>query len=262
MDIPPTMDSSSESVPLVSVQGLVKQFQQGTATINALREVDLTIPQGKFVAIMGASGCGKSTLLHVMAGLTSPSAGTVCIEGTELSTLSDRELTRFRRRRIGLVFQAFNLIPTLTAEENIKLPLLCDQPPDDLDQRVDGLLERLGIAARRKHRPDALSGGEQQRVAIARALITEPALILADEPTGNLDSQSGQAICQLLQELCQEQQRTIVVVTHESGVAAWAERIVIMKDGRIVDQTEAEKFEDALSVATHYQSVLLAQATT
>lgn len=253
--------SSTSGPPPVRVQGVVKRFQQGDSAVEALRNVSFTVAPGKFVAIMGASGSGKSTLLHVMAGLTSPTEGTVEIEGTNLSDMSDGKLTRFRRRRIGIVFQAFNLIPSLTAEDNITLPLLSEQRPADLEDRLNRLLERLGLSSRRKHRPDALSGGEQQRVAIARALITEPALVLADEPTGSLDSVSGQGICRLLQELCREQQRTIVVVTHEPAVAVWAERVVIMKDGRIVNESETAPLGDAHSLAAHYQGVVSAAAT-
>ena len=241
--------------PPVAVRGIVKRFQQGDSAVEALRKVSFTVEQGKFVAIMGASGSGKSTLLHVTAGLTSPTEGTVEIEGQDISKMSDGQLTRFRRRRIGLVFQAFNLIPSLTAEDNITLPLLSDGKPKDLQERLDGLLNRLGLTSRRKHRPDALSGGEQQRVAIARALITNPALVLADEPTGSLDSVSGQGICKLLRELCHEQNRTIIVVTHEPAVAIWAERVVIMKDGQIVNETDTAPFGNSLALSTHYQSM-------
>ena len=176
-------------------------FQARRHRGRGLARISLTIPRGQFVAVMGASGSGKSTLLHVLAGLTWPDEGRVMIDGTDLSQLSDGQLTRFRRRRIGLVFQAFNLIPTLTARENILLPLLVDGSRLPSDGRARTLADRLGIASRLHHRPDALSGGEQQRVAIARALITDPALLLADEPTGSLDSVSGQNICRLLREL-------------------------------------------------------------
>ncbi|WP_254508381.1 ABC transporter ATP-binding protein [Anatilimnocola floriformis] len=251
----PAGSASTANKAPVAVRGIVKKFQQGDSTVEALRQVSFAVEQGKFVAIMGASGSGKSTLMHVVAGLTTPNAGTVEIEGVDLSTLSDAALTRFRRRRIGLVFQAFNLIPSLSAEDNITLPLLSDGKPKDMQQRLDTLLARLGLTSRRKHRPDALSGGEQQRVAIARALITDPALVLADEPTGSLDSVSGQGICKLLRELCQEQKRTIVVVTHEPAVAIWAEKVVIMKDGQIVNETDTAPFGNALALATHYQSI-------
>jgi putative ABC transport system ATP-binding protein len=220
--------------------------------------VSLEIGRAEFVAVMGASGSGKSTLLHVVAGLTSPDEGRVLVDGADLSKLNDAQLTRFRRRRIGLVFQAFNLIPSLSAEDNIALPLLVEGREDLVRQRLPLLLDRLGIEKRRHHRPDALSGGEQQRVAIARALISEPALVLADEPTGSLDSTSGQSICRLLRELCREQQRTIVVVTHEPAVAAWAERVVVMKDGRVLTEFDSPEVGDAQALAAQYQDAISA----
>ena len=220
----------------VRVEGATKRFHQGESVVEAIKDVCLSIEEGEFVAVMGASGSGKSTLLHVMAGLAPPDEGRVVIDGTDLSTMSDGQLTRFRRRKIGLVFQAFNLIPSLTADDNITLPILADGSNNQIDGRVERLLDRLGLVSRRHHRPDALSGGEQQRVAIARALVNDPALVLADEPTGSLDSISGQKICRLLRELCEEQHRTIVVVTHEPAVAAWAQRVVVMKDGQILTQ--------------------------
>jgi putative ABC transport system ATP-binding protein len=229
----------------VIVEGATKRFRQGDSLVEAIKDVSLSIANGKFVAIMGASGSGKSTLLHVMAGLTRPEEGRVVVDGTDLATLSDAKLTAFRRRKIGLVFQAFNLIPTLTAEENIVLPLMIEGRDDLAGQRLDPLLDRLGLTARRRHRPDALSGGEQQRVAIARSLIADPALVLADEPTGSLDSVSGQNICRLLRELSEEQHRTIIVVTHEPSVAIWAERMVVMKDGQILTDFETADFKDA-----------------
>jgi putative ABC transport system ATP-binding protein len=246
----------------VAAEGVTKRFRQGAEVVEAIKDVSLTIDDGEFVAIMGASGSGKSTLLHVMAGLTRPDEGRMVVADTDLSKLSDKKLTRFRRRKIGLVFQAFNLIPTLTAEENITLPLLTDGGAEQAGDRLDNLLDRLGLASRRRHRPDALSGGEQQRVAIARSLITDPALVLADEPTGSLDSVSGQNICRLLQELCEEQRRTIVVVTHEPTVAVWAERVAVMKDGRILTQFRTGEFNDAHSLAVHYQDVVNAAVPT
>ncbi len=242
--------------PPVVVEHATKRFRQGDSLVEALQGVSLSIEDGEFVAIMGASGSGKSTLLHVMAGLTQPEEGRVVIDGTDLSRLSDAKLTYFRRRKIGLVFQAFNLIPTLTAEENITLPLLIEGRGDLVGQRLDPLLNRLGLVSRRGHRPDALSGGEQQRVAIARSLISDPALVLADEPTGSLDSVSGQNICRLLRELSDELRRTIVVVTHEPSVAIWAERVVVMKDGRILNDFATSDFKDAQSLAVHYQDVV------
>lgn len=247
---------SNETAPPLRVEGVTKQFRQGVSTIEALKDVSLTVHPGEFVAVMGASGSGKSTLLHVMAGLTRPDVGRVLVEGEDVVALPDRKLTRFRRRRIGLVFQAFNLIPALTAEDNIRLPLLTDGRPEAADGKIDDLLTHLGIAGRRAHRPDALSGGEQQRVAIARALITDPAIVLADEPTGSLDSVTGQNLCRLLKELCHEQGRTIVVVTHEPAVAAWADRVVVMKDGRVLTEFCTKRFADPHALAAHYQDVV------
>lgn len=247
---------SSQPVPPVEVKGLTKRFKQGMVVVEAIRDVSLTVTPGEFVAIMGASGSGKSTLLHVIAGLTSPDEGEVLIDGTELSKLSDGQLTRFRRKKIGLVFQQFNLIPSLTAEDNVLLPLLTEGiATKEQQDRVQPLLERLGIAHRKLHRPDALSGGEQQRVAIARALVTNPAVVLADEPTGSLDSTTGQKICELLQELCEEQQRTIVVVTHEPTVARWASRVLVMKDGQRLTEFRTADFASTHELAMHYQDV-------
>jgi putative ABC transport system ATP-binding protein len=250
------MTTSANAPPPLQVKRLTKRFRQGQASIEAIRDIDLTIQRGQFVAVMGASGSGKSTLLHVMAGLTRPDAGEVLVDGQELSAMSDYNLTLYRRRRIGLVFQAFNLIPTLTARDNVLLPLLADRRTDLADGHLDQLLDRLGLLPRAGHRPDALSGGEQQRVAIARAIAPNPSIVLADEPTGSLDSVTGQSICRLLQELCQEQGRTIVVVTHEPAVAVWAQRIVVLKDGRVLTEFSAAQFHDAQSLAAHYQDVV------
>ncbi len=247
--------TASMSPPLVADR-VTKRFRQGEVIIEALKSVSLTITRGEFVVVMGASGSGKSTLLHVTAGLTKPEQGRILVDGQDLSAMSDRRLTFFRRRHIGLVFQAFNLISTLTAEDNILLPLLAAGRKHLGNGQLDNLLTRLDLAERRRHRPDALSGGEQQRVAIARALATDPSIILADEPTGSLDSVSGQNICRLLQELCREQKRTIVVVTHEPAVAIWAERIVVLKDGRILTEFKTAEYPDLLSLAGHYQDVV------
>jgi len=244
--------------PLV-VTDLKKVFRQGTNDVRALDGVSLTVDRGEFVAVMGASGSGKSTLLHTMAGLTRPNAGQVVVEGQDLSAMSDRQLTIFRRRRVGLVFQSFNLIPALTAEENILLPILSDGAPVPA-AALEKLLERLQLTTRRHHRPDAMSGGEQQRVAIARALITDPAIILADEPTGSLDSISGQHLCRLLRELCDEQARTLVVVSHEPAVAIWAKRVVVLKDGQVLTCFDTAEFHGADALAAHYQSVVNAAA--
>ena len=257
------MTRTIDSVPPpLGVEHLTKRFRQGNTTIEALKDISLTIERGQFVAVMGASGSGKSTLLHVMAGLTRPDMGQVVVDGQDLSAMSDYQLTLFRRRHIGLVFQAFNLIPTLTAQDNILLPLLADGRSKLGNDPLEGLLGRLGLADRRRHRPDALSGGEQQRVAIARAMIGDPSIILADEPTGSLDSVTGQSICRLLQQLCKEQGRTIVVVTHAPAVAMWAERVIVLKDGQVLTEFPTENARDAHSLAAHYQDIVNAESTT
>lgn len=252
------MSTTAESAPPLEVEHLTKRFRQGSVVIEALRDVSLTVQRGEFVAIMGASGSGKSTLLHAIAGLTPPDEGRVLVDGKDLSAMSDRQRTLFRRRQIGLIFQAFNLIPALTAEDNILLPILSEGRGRRANAQLESLLTRLELAPRRQHRPDALSGGEQQRVAIARALIADPSIILADEPTGSLDSVSGQGLCRLLSDLCEEQRRTIIMVTHEPSVAIWAQRIVVLKDGRTLDEFHTTDFSDAHSLAAHYQDIVLA----
>jgi putative ABC transport system ATP-binding protein len=234
------------------VENVSKKFRQGDRNIAALLGASLEVPAGRFLAIMGASGSGKSTLLHLMAGLTNPDEGKIFVSGTNIGELSDRQLTLFRRRHIGLVFQSFNLIPTLNAEENIRLPLMLDGRNG---QDVNGLIERLGLSDRRRHRPDALSGGEQQRVAIGRALITDPTVILADEPTGNLDSVNSRSVCELLQNLSREHGKTIVMVTHEPSVAAYAQGVVVLRDGRIVRQFDVEDVPSE-TLAVKYQEAL------
>lgn len=242
--------------PLV-VENVTKTFRQGDRTITALAGVGMSVAQGQFLAIMGASGSGKSTLLHLMAGLTPPDSGRVLVSGQDLSSMSDRQLTLFRRRNIGLVFQAFNLIPTLTAWENVALPLRLDgKNTSQFNGKVNDLLEKLGLSTRRTHRPDVMSGGEQQRVAIGRALVSDPAVILADEPTGNLDSTNSRAICELLRDLSAIHGRTIVLVTHEPSVAAYAQEVAVMKDGRLVDRFSTQAFQDSQELAVRYQECL------
>ena len=243
----------SSTAPLV-VEDAIKHFRQGDRLVAALAGVSLEVPRGQFLAIMGASGSGKSTLLHLMAGLTNPDAGRILINGEDLGKLNDRDLTLFRRRHIGLVFQSFNLIPTLTAEENVSLPLMLDRKNGQVTiDRIDGLLNQLGLNGRRHHRPDAMSGGEQQRVAIGRALVTDPAVILADEPTGNLDSVNSKSVCDLLRALSLEQGKTIVMVTHEPSVAAYAQEVAVIKDGNLVDRFPTEEVDGSQQLALRYQ---------
>jgi putative ABC transport system ATP-binding protein len=221
----------------VETVGLSKVYGEGSTTVQALRNVSLEFPNGEFAAIMGPSGSGKSTLLHILGALDKPSSGRVIVGGTELSGLSDRKLTLLRRERMGFVFQFFNLIPTLSAEENVLLPaLIAGERAGKYSERLDELLDLVGLAGRRTHRPDELSGGEQQRVAIARALIRNPDIILADEPTGNLDSKTGAGVLNLLKESAARYDQTILMVTHDPLAAASADRVVFLSDGRVVDE--------------------------
>ena len=220
---------------MISVRGVTKSYLQGETEVKALAGVTLDVGAGEFVAVVGPSGSGKSTLLHLMGGLDMPSAGEILIDGTPISRMSDDEVTIFRRRSIGFVFQFFNLMPTLSAEENVALPLLLDgRRARDVRQRVTAALEAVGLAHRRTHRPDELSGGEMQRVAIARALVIEPKLILADEPTGNLDSATGEQILDLIRRANRERGATVVMVTHDRTAAASGHRVVSMRDGAVV----------------------------
>ena len=242
--------------PLV-VENVIKQFRQGDRLVNALNGVSIEVQQGQFLAIMGASGSGKSTLLHLMAGLAKPDEGNVVINGTNITGLNDRDLTLFRRRQIGLVFQSFNLIPTLTAEENVALPLMLEgKNGSEGTGKVNELLVNLGLAERRHHRPDAMSGGEQQRVAIGRALVSDPAVILADEPTGNLDSVNSRSVCELLRDLCVIHNKTIVMVTHEPSVATYAQEVAVLKDGRLIDRFPTDAVNGTQELAARYQECL------
>jgi len=219
---------------LIEVRGLIKEYRRGEEGVRALDAVDLDIGLGEFVSIMGPSGSGKSTLLHLLGGLDSPSAGSVTIEGNDLAQMGDEGLTEFRRRRLGFVFQFFNLLPTLSAWENVALPLLLDGGRlRNLRGGAVALLERVGLGHRVDHRPGELSGGQLQRVAIARALMADPVLLLADEPTGNLDSESGAEVLQLLRDCTRDEQRTLVMVTHDAGAAAVGDRTVRLVDGRV-----------------------------
>lgn len=220
--------------PVLELSGLKRVFGSGATAVTALDGVDLTLQEGEFVAVMGPSGCGKSTLLNLIGGLDAADAGTVRLAGTELGSLDDDRLTELRRREIGFVFQFFNLIPVLTALENAALPLRLDGR-NDADDLARNWLGRVGLGERATARPDQLSGGQQQRVAVARALATDPALLLADEPTGNLDSKSAAEIAGLLRQISLEWNRTVLMVTHDPVIASHATRLVLMRDGRILD---------------------------
>jgi putative ABC transport system ATP-binding protein len=220
---------------ILETKNLIKEYRMGEVTVTALAGVNFSIERGEFVAIMGPSGSGKSTLLHLLGGLDVPTSGEVILAGQPLSGLSDDELTRIRRQKVGFIFQFYNLLPTLSAAENVGLPLLIDgQALGAHREQIEQLLERVGLKERAGHRPDQLSGGQQQRVAIARAFVNQPEIVLADEPTGNLDSRSGTAILELLRSTCLDLQATIAMVTHDPRAASFASRVIFLKDGQIV----------------------------
>jgi putative ABC transport system ATP-binding protein len=236
---------------------LTKQYLMGKVVVDALAGVDFSIGRGEFTAIMGPSGSGKSTLLHLLGGLDTPTSGEIFLNGEALSGLNDEEITRLRRRKVGFIFQFYNLLPTLTAAENVALPLLIDgQPLAAKREQIDQLLALVGLAERSDHRPDQLSGGQQQRVAIARAFVNQPEIVLADEPTGNLDSRSGAAILDLLRQTCREFSATIVMVTHDARAASYTNRIVFLKDGRIVRQLDGEGHGVAVQDITAVMSAI------
>jgi putative ABC transport system ATP-binding protein len=223
---------------LIQAENLTKVYGTGDTAVVALDHVNLTVNPGEFVAVMGPSGCGKSTLLHLIGGLDRPSDGNISIDGQPLAAMSDNTLTQLRRRKIGFVFQFFNLIPILSSVENASLPLLLDGANStQTKQKATEWLTRVGLEHRLASRPDQLSAGQQQRVAIARALITDPALVLADEPTGNLDTKSADEIADLLKQVAKAWGRAVLMVTHDPRIAAYADRIVFLKDGKIVNET-------------------------
>ncbi len=231
------------STPAASVRGVTKVFGTATAEVHALRGIDLDVEAARMTAVVGRSGSGKSTLLQVMAGLDTPTAGTVAIGGELITGLDDERLTRFRRTHMGFVFQAFNLLPGLDVAENVRLPfLLAGRRLDPASEsRITVLLERLGLADRTRHRPHELSGGQQQRVAIARALVTRPDVLFADEPTGSLDSDSAAEVLALLRAAVDDEGQTVVLVTHDPTAAAAADRVVRVQDGRIVGDEPAAR---------------------
>ncbi len=219
---------------MLQVTSVTKVYRQGSREVYALRGVDLRIDPGEMIAVMGPSGSGKSTLLHLLGGLDRPTSGQICFEGKDLGRLNDLELTRLRRRRIGFVFQFFNLLPSLTAAENVALPLLLDGlVKRDAHLRAIASLERLGVVERANHFPEEMSGGEMQRVAIARALVTQPTTLLCDEPTGNLDSANAAEVLRVLRDLAGPGGCTVVLITHDDDAAGYGNRIVRLRDGRI-----------------------------
>jgi putative ABC transport system ATP-binding protein len=220
---------------MIEVKDIVKVYRRGTNEVRALDAVSLSVPKGQFLSIMGSSGSGKSTLLNLMGALDIPSTGSITIDGQQVSRMPDAELSAFRRRRLGFIFQFFNLLPTLTALENAILPeLLSGKRRDELETRAKALLEQVGLRGRWTHYPDELSGGEMQRVAVARALLSEPALLLADEPTGNLDSRTGAEVLRLIREATRARNLTVVMVTHDPRAAEVGDRLVRLADGRII----------------------------
>jgi putative ABC transport system ATP-binding protein len=228
---------------IVSATDLERVFGEGATAVRALDGVSIDLPRGKFTAIMGPSGSGKSTLMHLLAGLDRPTAGEVVIDGVRLGELDDAGLTQLRRDKIGFVFQFFNLLPVLTAKENMVLPLsLAGRDPDP--ELLEQLVDAVGLGERLSHRPSELSGGEQQRVAIARALVSKPAVVFADEPTGNLDSKSGEGILELMRQAVDRFQQTVVMVTHDASAAAVADRVVMLVDGKVVRDEEAGSAEE------------------
>jgi len=242
--------AADHAIPAIEAHGVEKVFGTGAGAVHALRGIDLSAGEGEFVAIMGPSGSGKSTLLHILGALDRPTAGHVETGGHRYEDLGDRALTRLRGEVFGFVFQFFNLLPTLTAAENVLLPaLVAGERPGRYAERVDTLLGLVGLADRAGHLPSELSGGEQQRVAIARALLRRPRVLLADEPTGNLDSAAGALVLDLLRRLVDEDGQTVVMVTHDASDAARADRIIFLRDGQVVTEVaggDVERVVDAL----------------
>ncbi len=239
-------DSSAPAVPLAA-RALTRRYGEGSTAVEALRGVDIAVASNELVAVMGPSGSGKSTLMHLLAGLDKPTSGTVAIAGTELQDLDDGGLTRLRREHIGFIFQFFNLLPMLDAEENVTLPVTIAGERADAAW-VDEVMDKVGLGHRRHHRPSELSGGEQQRVAIARALVTRPTILLADEPTGNLDSKTGAEILELMRASIDSYGQTTVMVTHDPRAAAIADRILFIADGLIVNELAEASANDVLTV--------------
>jgi len=233
--------------PVVAATDLTRRYGEGDTAVDALRGISLEVPRGQLTAVMGPSGSGKSTLMHILAGLDKPTSGEVTVAGQALSTLGDSDLTKLRRRHIGFIFQFFNLLPMLTAEENVLLPLsIAGEKPDEA--WVGELLKRIGLDDRRTHRPAELSGGQQQRVAIGRALVSRPTIVFADEPTGNLDSTTSGEILELMRDSVDSYKQTTVMVTHDPRAAAIADRILFLADGLIVKELGRSEASDVIAV--------------
>jgi putative ABC transport system ATP-binding protein len=228
------MSEAGVGNPIIRVRGLTKVYHVGDVDVHALRGVDLDIERGEFVAIVGASGSGKSTLFHILGGLTPPTAGTVVIDGRDLGGMSNRQRTNLRKTTVGFVFQKYNLLPTLSAEDNIKIVEYIGGRSTTFSPEFEDVLKLLGIDDRMKHKPRALSGGQQQRVAIARGIVNKPAILLADEPTGNLDSKNSAAVLGVIKDLNERTGQTILMITHDPEAAAYASRTVHIRDGQIV----------------------------
>jgi putative ABC transport system ATP-binding protein len=244
MVVPMTPDEANGTA--VVARDLVRRYGEGDSAVEAVRGVSLEVPSGQFTAIMGPSGSGKSTLMHLLAGLDRPTEGSVEIAGEDITAMGDKQLTLLRRKHIGFVFQAFNLVPTLSAEENVTLPLaIAGRKPEN--GWVEAVLERVGLDDRRSHRPAELSGGQQQRVAVARAIVAEPTVLFADEPTGNLDSRTSAEVLELLQEAVSTYGQTTVMVTHDPRAAAAAERVLFIADGELVTDVESPTEDEVLA---------------
>ncbi len=243
----PTCEQLPDRAPIVAAHDVSRRYGEGAAAVDALSGVTVDFPVGRYAAIMGASGSGKSTLMHILAGLDRPTGGSVTIEGVELTSLDDKRLTLLRRQKLGFIFQTFNLLPILTAEENILLPVSI--AGDQADQGwFNQLIQTIGIGDRLSHRPAELSGGQQQRVAIARALVSRPSVVFADEPTGNLDSKASDEVLDLLREAVDSFGQTVVMVTHDAHAASYADRLLVLSDGRIVHDGGSVTTDGALDL--------------